>query len=409
MPKRQPVRANSRTAADDPVDSDLPAVPRRRRPKRLRAKPRELTVAQILAWADAHHVRTGRWPIAKSGPVADALGENWNAIEAALRGGHRGLPGGSSLARLLAAQRGRHNHLDVLPLSQEQILIWADTFFAEQGCWPTKTSGPIAEAPEQTWCAIDLALKRGSRGLAGGSSLAQLLAQQRGRRNVQDLPAVSEEQILAWADQHLRRTGRWPEKKDGPVDGVPGEVWRNIDAALAHGTRGLAGGSSLARLLAARRGRRNPKGLPPLTVEQILAWADQFYEREGRYPTDRDGEVPGTGGELWNNIDGALYKGKRGLPGGTSLPQLLAEQRGVRNRKALAGLTVPQIIEWAKAYQQRHGRWPNENSGPVEAAAGEVWYNVDAALRTGFRGLPGGSSLYRILLEAGLRERVAGH
>jgi hypothetical protein len=38
--------------------------------------------------------------------VAFALGQTWLALDSALRNGHRGLPGGDSLARLLARERG---------------------------------------------------------------------------------------------------------------------------------------------------------------------------------------------------------------------------------------------------------------------------------------------------------------
>jgi hypothetical protein len=65
-----------------------------------------LTVKQILAWADAHHGRTGQWPSARSGPVAGSEGETWDSVNAALVGGFRGLPGGESLARLLQRERG---------------------------------------------------------------------------------------------------------------------------------------------------------------------------------------------------------------------------------------------------------------------------------------------------------------
>jgi hypothetical protein len=71
-----------------------------------RPRPR-LTVEQILAWADAHYARTGRWPTAASGPVEGAPGEVWGHINAALYDGQRGLPGGDSLARLLNWNRGR--------------------------------------------------------------------------------------------------------------------------------------------------------------------------------------------------------------------------------------------------------------------------------------------------------------
>jgi hypothetical protein len=68
-------------------------------------------------------------------------------------------------------------------------------------------------------------------------------------------PPLSEAQILAWADAHHARTGRWPSAASGPVCGVPGESWRGINQALDSGYRGLPGGDTLARLLA-RHGRR---------------------------------------------------------------------------------------------------------------------------------------------------------
>jgi hypothetical protein len=60
-----------------------------------------LTVEQILAWADAHHASTGRWPHTKSGPVEGAPGEVWATIDSLLAWGRRGLPRGSTLTRLL--------------------------------------------------------------------------------------------------------------------------------------------------------------------------------------------------------------------------------------------------------------------------------------------------------------------
>ena len=71
----------------------------RKRPSRT---PPPFTIRQILAWADAYHRRTGKWPGQTSGPVAESPRENWHRIEHALRRGYRGLPGGSSLAMLLA-------------------------------------------------------------------------------------------------------------------------------------------------------------------------------------------------------------------------------------------------------------------------------------------------------------------
>jgi hypothetical protein len=70
-----------------------------------------LTVVQILAWADAHKARVGRWPSAASGPVVGAAGETWAAVNTALAEGLRGLPGCDSLARLLRRERAAQGRL----------------------------------------------------------------------------------------------------------------------------------------------------------------------------------------------------------------------------------------------------------------------------------------------------------
>ena len=56
-----------------------------------------------------------------------------------------------------------------------------------------------------------------------------------------------------------------------------------------------------------------------------LAWADAHRARTGSQPHDRSGPVADAPGETWGNIDRALRHGRRGLPGGTSLSWLLAQ------------------------------------------------------------------------------------
>ncbi len=65
-----------------------------------------LREADILAWADAHYLRTGFLPTVRSGAVEDAPGETWKNLDACLHRGGRSLPGGGSLYRLLR-QHGR--------------------------------------------------------------------------------------------------------------------------------------------------------------------------------------------------------------------------------------------------------------------------------------------------------------
>jgi hypothetical protein len=287
----------------------------------LRPKRPPLTIKQILAWADAHHARRGKWPHMDSGHVRDNLNEKWHNISSALRMGLRGLEGGSSLAKLLAKQRGVRNVRELPPLSEALIMKWADAHYARTGGWPNENSGAMVGAPPgEVWANVNAALSQGLRGLSGGSSLALLIAAKRGVRNLASVPPLTVKQILKWADTHNRRTSSWPACKDGPIDGVPGETWDAIDAALRQGCRGLPGESSLMQLLAEHRGVLNKANLPRLTKKQILAWADVHHERTGQWPQIESGRILDAHGETWSAINNALYSGFRGLPGGSSLP-----------------------------------------------------------------------------------------
>jgi hypothetical protein len=149
-------------------------------------------------------------------------------------------------------------------------------------------------------------------------------------------PPLSEAQVLAWADAHHARTGRWPDARAGPVPGAPGQTWQALNQALARGCRGLPGGSSLARLLAERRGRRNRRQAPRLTEGELLRWADLHRGRTGRWPTPTSGPLPEAPGETGSAVASALYAGRRGLPGGQTLARLLRRHgRGapVRRRR----------------------------------------------------------------------------
>jgi hypothetical protein len=283
----------------------------------------DLTIKQILEWLDAYHKRWGKWPRRGSGRVRESPNEDtWMAIHMALRNGLRGLPGGSSLIRLLAQQRGARNRLATPPLSVEQILAWADAYHRRTGRWPINTSGSIPGTVGETWRTVDKALRRGTRGLRGRSSLFLVLARHRGLRPGRRRPPLSIKQIMAWADDHHRRTGRWPTSVSGPVAVAKGETWGALELALREGYRGLPAGLSLHRLFVEQRGALAVARHAPLTESKILSWADAHRRRTGRLPIVLSGVIPETGG-TWQGVDQALRVGCRGLPGGSSLFQLL--------------------------------------------------------------------------------------
>jgi hypothetical protein len=166
-----------------PGGDSLAQLLARQRGVRNRSRLPRYRITDILRWADAHFARTGKWPLSDSGPIAEAPGETWNAVHLALSQGYRGLPGGSSLARLLLRRRGVGRAISLRPLTTGEILTWTDAYHERHGRWPSLNAGKVPEAAPLTWVAIDLALRRGGHGLPGGSSLARLLKQKRQARN----------------------------------------------------------------------------------------------------------------------------------------------------------------------------------------------------------------------------------
>jgi hypothetical protein len=159
-----------------------------------------------------------------------------------------------------------------------------------------------------------------------------------------------------------------------------------------------------------RRTRKQTMGSrkPPLKVEQILTWADAHRERMGAWPTAASGPVLDAPGEVWGRIQECLRRGLRGLPGGDTLPRLLARRRGRRVRQRKTLLSEEQLLSWADAHHRRTGRWPTAASGPITEASGENWRAVNLALGTGDRGLRGGDSLARLLHRHGRRRSTRG-
>ena len=352
-----------------------------------------LTIEQILAWADEHKARTGGWPKQQSGVIPGTNGDKWANVEAALLTGGRGCEGNSSIARLLNEHRRVRNQGALSPLTLDSILSLVDTHKTTYGLWPNSNTR-VPSAGGDTWSSINAALMTGLRGLPGGSSLAQLLRDRRDVRNPGLLLPLTVKTILVWGDEHRSRTGEWPKATSGRIEGT-NELWRNVNACLFHGRRGLKGGASLARLLSEHRGVRNMKGLPHFTIKCILSWADLYFTAHDAWPARDSGSIPGTP-DTWQRVDSALLEGIRGFKGKSSLAKLLQKYRRVRNKKNLPPLTLSEILSAAGRYHRKTGEWPNRRSRN-KAAAPDSWEAIDGALCGGLRGLPKGWTLARLL------------
>src|SRR5262245_52659857 len=94
---------------------------------------------------------------------------------------------------------------------------------------------------------------------------------------------------------------------------------------------------------------------PELSEPQILAWAEAWHARTGRWPSQLSGVIPDSLGETWARVNNALLLRLRGLQGGSSIARLLQAWRSVRNTGQLPLLTIKQITGWARAHRQRTG------------------------------------------------------
>jgi hypothetical protein len=286
----------------------------------------ELTIGQILAWADRWKEEHGRWPKKNDGHLR-FVDEQWHNIDQSLRKRLRGLrprlPGLTSLANLLAAKRRVMNRLAPPRLSVKEIRSWVDRFRRERGFFPTPKSGPITWSKGDSWLTVDKALRAGRRGLRK-SSLAQLLKRHYGLGRHLRRPTYRIEQILVWVDEHKQRTGKWPKQTSGRIEAAPSENWRRVNEALRLGKRGLVGGSSLAALLSQYRGVRTRIDLVQLSENLIVRWARKFKRKSGRWPDRGSGPIANTGGETWGGIGIALGRATRGLKRKTTFGKLFA-------------------------------------------------------------------------------------
>jgi hypothetical protein len=369
----------------------------------LRERRTRLTYESILARCDTFYAEYGGWPTEDDKrPVPGHPDESWQNIAAALSGGLKGLPGGSSLPRLLKEYRGRKNLHDQSDLSREEILQWLDQFHAEFGEWPA-TRGetrPVPGHPDESWGRVDNALKIGFRGLSGGESLALLLQKERGRRNIRSLPKLTTSLILGLCDQFRSEFGEWPSSEDTrPVPGYPDEKWIGLDSALMLGRRGLPGSLSLAKLLQEARGRVHKHLQCDLTEEVIVTWMKDEHSRTGKWPNGLSKEpIVGHEEETWFRLNGCLSKGLRGLPSGSSIAILLERYGLKRHKLRQPSVTISQVVSWIADFFAKYHEYPTRlDTHGVPSHPDETWSALDDALRFGRRDLPKGMTLVKLL------------
>jgi hypothetical protein len=281
-------------------------------------------------------------------------------------------------------------------LTINDILKWADQHHEWTGRWPITRDGPVLGVQGETWEGINTALRKGGRGMKGGTSLTRLLARRRGALDTRRIrPDLTREQIIDWARSHQLRTGEWPTRESGQVPSAPDVSWSTVWRTLRRGGTHLPGGESLRDLLRKEFSIWSSRGNRPLTPALILKWADEHHSRTGKWPVVMSGQIPRQT-HTWAAINEALKHGRCGLPGGTSVAKFLRQHRGSAYDKRVVQFTEKQILEWAEEFFKRQRRWPTAKAGYWPPAK-VPWSTINRALVHGKQGLPGGSSLSALL------------
>lgn len=212
----------------------------------------QLSEECIWKWMQEYKEMNGKYPVQNERSECPD-GSKWIAINASLRQGSRGLPGGSSLQILRIKMTGESQKI----LSEEAIWKWMQDYFVNYGDWPRSNSKDRVEG--MTWDAVNKSMKKGRWGLVAGSSLMKL----RERMMRDSLPVFTEDMISEWMLEHFNKHQIWPSV-DTVID-PPFKTWRQIDDSLIHGRCGLPGGSSIAKLRKQRfQVSRNKTTIPPM-------------------------------------------------------------------------------------------------------------------------------------------------
>jgi hypothetical protein len=350
-------------------------------------RPPRLTETMIVKAIRTFHEAHGRYPNKdEKEPVPGHPGEKWSHIEAALRAGGRGLPGGSSLAKVREEKFDGINRKNQTPLTEPLIVAWMAAFLKKYGILPTsKERREVPDQPKEAWSRIDGCLHEGCRGLKGGETLIQL-----GRRHFPKVepppkplapPKMTEETIVEWMRTFEAKYGVLPKSSEKrEVPGHPDKNWTAINTALKQGLNDLPGDSSLAQLKVQHFGYQHHLSRPPLAEAAVVEWMQESYRLHGTHPTPNDRRaVPAQTDENWQALNIALRNGNRGLAGGSSLAELRELHFGVVKRKREQKWTPSQRPPLS-AFPQLIAEWHSSRNNHLDpntippGSAQKVWW-----------------------------------
>lgn len=125
------------------------------------------SASEVVNLAKLHFEKFGEWPTYKTREKSE-IGISWKSIQRQCID-----CGFGTLAKILHDKKLKRSRFHLQCLSEQMIVSWMVDYKLKTGKYPNCNSAELT--PDKgTWNGVDIALMQGFRGLAGGSSLAEL-------------------------------------------------------------------------------------------------------------------------------------------------------------------------------------------------------------------------------------------
>ena len=266
----------------------------------------------------------GAYPV--SGPISEYPGLTWDILDIAYKA-RKGADQTSLAIVFDRADAQEKNGIDLKNLNHEVVTGWIINHVIQYKKWPGRnTTTKIKDFPHETWAAIDLALRVGTRGLPGRSSLHIL----------------ANEFVYKKALEFVKNRGYPPHALSGSVDGFPGLTWDIINQAFRNDQS--ANKKTLFDFLGEKGLIKNYK--KSFAQRDILLAVEEYRnDHDLNLPDYTSGPVtlPESGTKTsWKTINKSLKRGDvDGVPAGTNLHLFLLENGYKTGKKIKAtGLSL---------------------------------------------------------------------
>jgi hypothetical protein len=337
-----------------------------------------LSVEQLRQAVDAYRLaHDGRFPTSAEGWALPGLA--WGTVDARLRDGACGLPGGTTLSKWLdeayPAERSS------TPYTSASLRDWVTAYReANGGAFPHVDTGAIP-GTDRTWKNVNDALRRGLA-FTKCRSLSTWLDDQFPHDRRKKAALITSDLILTLVEAYrAEHDGEFPYRETGKVAGI-NMTWTQLDNAL------LQGGKSLAKWLA----KRHPEFVE-LPEQRLRTWVEDYArENERALPAQKSGDILGTGWS-WQLVDRAFRTGAMAWATSGSLSAWLDATFPAERFLSSANLRM-----WVDEHLATHGTFPTKDSAlPVAETSSWTWRRIDRAMHSASCGWPEKSSLSRWL------------